>query len=116
MNRHDVFEWCKREYGTEADFPWGDENAVLRHLYGKKWYGAVLTVRREKLGLKGEGVVDVLNLKCAPALIGSLRSQNGFFPAYHMNKEHWISVLLGAVPADEIKSLIALSYELTSGK
>ena len=58
--------------------------------------------------------VDVLNIKCDPMMIGSLRMKEGFFPAYHMNKENWISILLdGTVSADEIKPLLELSYELT---
>lgn len=40
--------------------------------------------------------------------------KEGFFPAYHMNKENWISILLdGTVSADEIKPLLELSYQLT---
>ncbi len=62
-------------------------------------------------------VLDVLNLKSDPMLIGSLRGQDGYFPAYHMNKEKWISVLLGKPELDDsIKDLLALSYELTAPK
>lgn len=47
-------------------------------------------------------------------MIGSLRMKEGFFPAYHMNKENWISILLdGTVSADEIEPLLELSYQLT---
>ena len=70
-----------------------------------------------KLGLPGERIVDVLNVKCDPILIGSLRQQKGFFPAYHMNKDSWISILLdNSVSADEIKNLIEMSYRLTMKK
>ena len=59
-------------------------------------------------------IVDLLNVKCDPILIGSLRQQKGYFPAYHMNKDSWISILLdGSVPSDEIKNLIEISYNLT---
>ena len=48
---------------------------------------------------------------------GSLRRGQGFLPAYHMNRENWVSVLLdGTVPEEEIKRLIELSYELTAPK
>ena len=53
---------------------------------GWLWKSAVI-----KIGLTGEGEVDILNVKCDPILSGSLRMQPGFFPAYHMNKEKWIS-------------------------
>lgn len=38
----------------------------------------VLEISEKKLGLTGEGIVDVINVKCDPVLIGSLREQSGF--------------------------------------
>lgn len=117
MNREEIFTWVKAAYGTEPDYPWQDENAVLRHKDNNKWYGVILTVAEKKLGMSGDRMVDVLNVKCDPLLIGSLRQQEGYFPAYHMNKEKWISMLLdGTVAAEEIKNLIDLSYRLTKSK
>ena len=116
MNRDTVFEHVKQEYNTEPDYPWNDCNAVLRHRSNNKWYGAVLKVGKDKLGLPEDEKVDVLNVKCDPVLIGALRAKSGFHPAYHMNKDKWISVRLdGSVAMSEIKSLIAMSYELTKG-
>lgn len=116
MNRDMIFEYVKGQYGTIPDYPWNDENAVLRHK-NKKWYGVVLTVGEDKLGLQGDKRIDVLNVKCDPILVGSLRTQEGFHPAYHMNKDKWISIRLdGSVPEDEVKNLINLSYKLTGGK
>ena len=117
MTRQELFDWVQQQYGTEPEYPWHDWNAVLRRKDNDKWYGVVLEVAGDKLGLSGDGIVDVLNVKSDPMLIGSLRGQNGYFPAYHMNKEKWISVLLGREELDEsIKDLIALSYELTAPK
>ncbi len=43
-----------------------------------------------------------------------LREQSGYLPAYHMNKERWITIRLdGSVPEEEIKNLIDMSYHLT---
>jgi predicted DNA-binding protein (MmcQ/YjbR family) len=40
-------------------------------------------------------------------------NNEGVFKAYHMNKEHWISVLLdGSVSEEEIAFLINMSYTL----
>lgn len=117
MNREQVFAYVKQQYGTEPDYPWSDVNAVLRHRENNKWYGVILEVDREKLGLPDGGRVDVLNVKSEPMLIGSLRMQEGFHPAYHMNKEKWISIRLDdSAPDAEIKSLLDLSYELTGPK
>ena len=102
MERKELFEWAKEIYGAEPDYPWND------------WFALVIEVNAKKLGLQEDKTVDVLNIKCDPMMIGSLRMKEGFFPAYHMNKENWISILLdGTVSADEIKPLLELSYELT---
>ncbi len=129
MNRQQVFDYVKKRYGTEADYPWADRNAVLRHKENNKWYGVILEVQRGRIGLSGdraEDLIDLLNVKCEPMLIGSLRTREGFFPAYHMNKDKWISIRLedgirpedGICPEDgasedEIKNLIDLSFEMT---
>ena len=105
---------AKEIYGAEPDYPWNDWNCVLRHKNNKKWFALVIEVNAKKLGLQEDKTVDVLNIKCDPMMIGSLRMKEGFFPAYHMNKENWISILLdGTVSADEIKPLVEFSYQLT---
>ena len=117
MTRQELFDWGQQQYGTEPEYPWHDRNAVLRLKDNDKWYGVVLEVSGEKLGFTGDDIVDVLNVKSDPMLIGSLRGQDGYFPAYHMNKEKWISVLLGKAELDDsIKDLLALSYALTAPK
>ena len=98
-------------------YPWHDWNAVLRHNDNNKWYGVVLEVSADKLGLPEAGIIDVLNVKSDPLLIGSLRGQDGYFPAYHMNKEKWLSIQLGKPELDDaIKDLLSLSHELTAPK
>lgn len=117
MNRQEVFDYAKKKYGTDPDYPWFDTSAVLRHKDNHKWYGLVMEVGRDKLGLSGDGMVDVITVKCDPVLGGSLRVREGFHPAYHMNKEKWLTIRLdGSAPEDEIKSLIDLSFELTAAK
>ena len=117
MTRQELFDWVQQQYGTEPEYPWHDWNAVLRRKDNDKWYGVVLEVACEKLGLTGDGIVDVLNLKSDPMLIGSLRGQDGYFPAYHMNKDQWLSILLeGPQPESEIKELIELSFRTTASK
>lgn len=117
MTRQELFDWVQQQYGTEPEYPWHDRNAVLRRKDNEKWYGVVMEVPSEKLGLHEDGIMDVLNVKSDPMLIGSLRGQDGYFPAYHMNKEKWISVLLDRPEVDDsIKDLLALSYELTAPK
>lgn len=117
MTKAELFDYVKEVYSTLPDYPWDDENVVLRHKENKKWYAAVLRVNKQKLGLSSDEMTDVLNLKCDPILIGSLLSQNGFHRAYHMNKDKWISLRLdGSVSDDDIKYLLDLSFKLTLNK
>ena len=117
MTRQGVFDYVREQYGTEPDYPWFDDNAVLRHKGTGKWYGVVLLVSQDRLGLEGGGMVDVLNVKSDPLLIGALRNRPGFHPAYHMNKENWISIRLdGSAPDDKIRDLIDMSFGLTAPK
>ena len=71
----------------------------------------------EKLGLAGEETLDVMDIRCSTIMIGSLLSTKGFLPAYHMNKNHWISIVLdGSVSDDQITPLLELSYDSVAPK
>ncbi len=116
--RNQILQTALKRYGTEPEYPWGKYpgHAVLRHLDNKKWYALLMNIPMEKLGLPG-GAVDVMNIKLEPLLIGSLRMQKGFLPAYHMNKENWLTVLLdGTVVFEKIVKLLDMSFELTGGR
>lgn len=59
-----------------------------------------------------------INVKCDPAWRDFWRSAfKAIVPAYHMNKEHWNSIILdGTIPQEDIERLILESYELTKPK
>lgn len=114
--RNAVFKYAKDRYGTEPDYLWPQYPgyAVLRHDADRRWYAIVMDVARKKLGIDGDGQVDVIDVKCRPERIETLRGKKGFLPAYHMNKRHWISILLdGSVPLEEIYKCFDESYGLT---
>ena len=90
--------------------------AVIRHTDTKTWFGLAMTLSEHTLGISdSENMIDVLNLKASPFDVDFFQSQLGFAPAYHMNKTHWISVILdGTVPDEQIESMIATSAALTT--
>ena len=115
MERKELFEWAKEIYGAEPDYPWNDWNCVLRHKNNKKWFALGVEVNAKKVGVQEDKTVDVLNIKCDPMMIGSLRMKEGFFPAYHMNKTNWITVALDGTAADEIiRVLLDRSHAATA--
>lgn len=118
-HREAVLNYALSQYQTSPEYPWADtpDAAVLRHSGTRKWYGLIMKVDRSRLGLAGEGASDILNVKCEPEMGLSLRTVPGILPAYHMNKVHWISVLLdGTVKRAVILSLLDQSFALTERK
>ena len=116
MTRTELAQYILETYSTEPDYPWlkSPTFAVFRQSSNRKWFALIMDIPRDKLGLPGTELLDIVNLKCDPLLIGSLRRMPGIFPAYHMNKESWISVALdGTVPEEQIKMLLDMSYALT---
>ena len=96
MNREELEAYILNHYSTEPDYPWADtpRAAVFRHTGNRKWFALVMEVPRDKLGLPGTEKLDIVNFKCDPILISSLRGEPGIFPAYHMNKSSWITAAL----------------------
>lgn len=119
MRRNELEAFIMETYNAEADYPWrkSPNHAVFRHCSNRKWFALIMDVPKNKLGLQGEGLLDVVNLKCDPILIGSLREEAGFLPAYHMSKDNWITVVLdGSASDDKIKMLLDMSYQTTAPK
>lgn len=114
--RNNIFNYVKETFGTSPEYLWQKtpDTAVLRHSENKKWYAIIMDIPKRKLGIDSDAIIDIINVKCDPVLIYSLLNNKGYFPAYHMNKTNWITVLLdGTVDLEKIISLINLSYELT---
>ncbi|MDE6557898.1 MAG: MmcQ/YjbR family DNA-binding protein [Clostridia bacterium] len=112
-----VVKYAKNKYRTPLEFLWGDDNAVMRRKDNRKWYLAVLKVKREKLGLEGEGLMEIIDLRAPAAEIARLVDGVNYLPAYHMNKKSWITVPLdGRVDAEIICALVDMSFELAKGK
>lgn len=117
MKRELLFKYAREHFKSEPEYLWlkYPDYAVLRHNNNGHWFCVVMSVPSEKLGLKTNDKVDILNIKVRPEYVGSLRQMEGVFPAYHMNKEHWISVLLDSpISAKDIYALVTDSHLLTA--
>ena len=118
--RDNFFAYIKKKYKVSPEYPWTkyDDNAVFRHSDNQKWFALVMSVEKNKLGLSGSEYVDVINLKIDDMMFrDTLVQQEGILPAYHMNKEHWITVLLdGTVEEARVCDLIDASFVATASK
>lgn len=116
--REDVLRYVNDKYKTEPEYLWRrfPHYAVLRHGDNRKWYGLIMDVPKENLGIQGKERVDILNVKLADTSYADmLIRQDGCFKGYHISQGNWVSVLLdGAVAMKDIQSLIDESFAVTS--
>lgn len=116
VTRADILKYADENYNTKPEHLWAKYPSyeVLRHRRNGKWYAIIMDVPQNKVGLDGEEAVDILDIKCEPDMVVSLSAQKGFARAYHMNKQHWLTIILdGTVADDEIYNLLDISYEMT---
>lgn len=119
MNRLELINYITEQYSIEEEHPWSKypKYSVFRHQNNKKWFAVIMNISKRKLGLSSNDTndtTDILNVKCDPFMVGSLRKEKGFYPAYHMNKSNWISIdICESLDDDKIKLLLDISFELT---
>lgn len=104
MNLEEFREFCLSLKGCRENAPWTDPRLqnLITFTIGGKWFSLLDLTNK------------FTNLKCASERIPELQEKyRGCFPAWHMNKSHWISVCLESdVPDKEIKELITSAYNL----
>lgn len=114
----EVLTYARDHLATSPAYLWPDRHpsfGVLRHPSGR-WFGMVMRLDHRKVGVDKRGECGVLNVKAPPELIDALVTRPGFSRGYHMNKTHWVSVLLdGTVGVDDVLDLVHMSYRLTGG-
>ena len=114
--------FLKTHFGVDPEFPWADTpDCCVFRCKNSKWFALLMQVKYRQLGFSGgansEETVWAVNMKAAPDEIPSLIDKKSVFPAWHMNKKHWITVLLSAVTDfDHLCSLTEQSYKLVSSK
>ena len=142
MQKEELFAFAAALGGAVIDYPFQDdfETAVFRHADTRRWFGIWLSVPcrwfgakaagrgntglfgaevagRGNTGLLNTGAELCLNVKCPPDLILLLTGQErGVYPAYHMNRTHWVTVRPCECADDTVRRLVQLSYTLTQGK
>lgn len=107
-------QWMKDELGVTGDYPWEDDNtsAVYRCQNGK-WFALVMRIKFKNLGFESDEPVWAVNLKADADMIPEITDKKSVFPAWHMNKKYWITVILTAVTDfEKLKKLTLQSKEL----
>ena len=90
MKKEEIIKYCLQLSETYEDYPFpNDEFSVtIKHISNKKWFALIMNVKDKYI-----------------------------IPAYHMNKEHWNTIIISEeVDESIVKELIQESYELTKKK
>lgn len=112
LSRGKLLAYAHARYGTSAEYLWEKHPSygVLRNAKGK-WYAIFMRIPKRRLLIDEEGECEVVNLKAAAQ---ELVDHQRIFPAYHMNKKHWISVRLDAHwESGELEMLLENSHQLS---
>ena len=117
VQTNDLIDFVKKELGGELEFPWNDENAIWRRGDNQKWYGVILTVKASRLGFESDEIIEIVDLKQKLDELPSEYASLPIMPGYHMNKKHWITVVLdGSISNDILFDLMKRSYLSASKK
>lgn len=102
MNIEELTAYCSSFEGAEPAFPFDDVNLVFR--VEKKMFAYIPLERYPQQ----------IIFKIEPE--ENIRLQEEYeaaIPAYHINKKHWVGVLLGSDISDEkLKDLLLKAYQL----
>ena len=97
MNRKDIIEICLELPNVYEDYPFPEDNnsVTMKHKNNNKWFA--------------------LNIKTEPEYSELLRKTYDYIiPAYHMNKQHWNTVILSdKCDMELVRELLEQSYDLT---
>ena len=104
------------KYKIKPEFLWQKfpEFGVFRNQKSSKWFAIIMNIDKSKIIQNSEGKVEILNLKLDDP---KYLSQKGIYPAYHMNKKLWVTIILDNTLKDEdILNLLDISYEYSKIK
>lgn len=112
----EIIDYCNNKYGENHVNPFKKHPDILAFVNEKnKWYVLFLDVDYSKLNKNTDITtkVKILNVKYPTDKILEIIDNKNIFPAYHMNKKHWISIVLDKnIKMETIKELIDISYSL----
>lgn len=104
MNVEDFREFCLSLPAAVERAPWSDPSyqSLITFSIGDKWF-TLLALDEERC-----------NIKVNPQTVIEMRERyDGAHPAWHMNKTHWLGIILDSdIPDDKIRELVREGYDL----
>ena len=115
---NEVSNLIKEKYNVLPEFLWesNPNYGIFRNESSNKWFAIIMNIDRNKLNPNESGEVEVLNVKLDD-LVDTYLKKEGIYPAYHMSKKSWVSIILDDTLSNkEIMNLIDISYDLSNRK
>lgn len=115
MTLSELEAYILEHFGAESDHSFKEDVSVkvFSRPDNKKWFAAAKNIGRRSVGAGNDGRIDILNVKINPREVAKLRSREGFRPAWRMNQNNWVTVLLdGTVSDDEVYGLLEKAFVL----
>ncbi len=104
MNTEELRNYCLSQPMAAENQPWTEPQyqMLVTFKVGGKWFCLLDPDKK------------FIDVKCSPDVIAEMQSKyDGAFPAWHMNKEHWLGVRLDSdVPDSQITDLVRQGYRL----
>ena len=119
MTLEKLEEYITRTYGAESSHQISEDPTitVFSRPDNKKWFAATKNIGRRFVDPGQEGRIDILNVKLEPREVASLRTREGFRPAWRMNQNNWVTILLdGSVAGDQIRACLDAAFACAGGK
>ena len=113
-----IAQYIIKNYNSYPEFLWKklDGSAVFRNKKNNKWFGIIMDINKNKLDNENK-VIEIINVKIREEEKEDILKNKGFYEAYHMNKNNWITIILDETVSDEkIIKMIDNSYILINKK
>lgn len=94
-----LLTYIEQQYQDKPDFPFKKypQFAVFRYPTNQKWYALLMKLPRNKIDHHhaiSANLIDIVNIRFNKNKIEQALSYTGVYPAYHMNKKSWVSIIL----------------------
>ena len=116
LQAKEIIKYIKDKYNDDLEFLWEerDDGAVWRNKKNDKWYGVLMKIPKNRLGINSDEIVEVIDFKYQKGRVNEIIDNEKIFPGYHMNKQSWVTIKLDStVETKKICNLIDNSYNLS---
>ncbi len=120
VQARELISYVAMQYGRDMEYLWArtPDDGIWRRADNGKWFGGIFHVRANKVVPNAsDDMIEILNIRCAPDMIDFVVDKKNIFPGWHMNKRHWITIVLdGRMKLSQIESLLDASFEIAGQK